>query len=186
MIRKYLSYIAAAWFLAGWTMHSSAQDSEVEPLISYSQLHPLLPENSTPMVRVFDSGVVEVNRLPGYKRPGSYKLTIGAEQIAQIKNLLNNSSEVNFEVYQIASASSAATSENGERTLTIETDPTTTVVKVNTALLANTEFTSTESAIQTLTVESLAEVAETSNSPAIDSMRELEVLLLNLYESAGN
>ncbi len=142
------------------------------------------------MVQVFESGAVVVNRPPVNKRPGSYQLSISKQQVAQIRELLKNSSDVETAVRVVKheKAIASAIEPSGQRTMTLESDPTTTVIAVNQSALTAADPaapTALGQGVQVVAIDNLSDMASLSNKPSLNSMHELEVLLLRIYNSAG-
>lgn len=104
--------------------NTQAQQTGNQPIITFDQLHPMLPNvDSVPMVQVFASGLVKINRRPGRLNSGQFEHTLDADELAQLVALAENAGIASFV------QTSAAQPDDGQRF--VSSDPTTTILQFN-------------------------------------------------------
>ena len=103
---------------------AQAQQAVNQPIITFDQIHPMLQNaDSVPMVQVFASGLVKINRRPGRLNPGQFEHTLRADELAQLVALAEDAGIASFV------QTSAAQPDDGQ--LFVSSDPTTTILQFN-------------------------------------------------------
>jgi hypothetical protein len=116
-----LLFVSTALFLLG---NTQAQQADNQPIITFNQLHPMLQSaGSEPMVQVFASGLVKINRRPGRLNPGQFEHTLNTDELAQLIALAEDAGIASFV------QTSAAQQDDGQQFFS--SDPTTTILQFN-------------------------------------------------------
>lgn len=162
-----------------------AQPQGMTPMVSFNQLHPLVDENSSlPMVSIYATGEVIVNRDADQLRPGQYQWTLDTEELQMIKQLawLVGPYSVNQEQLVAQSADI--------NPLRVSSDPTTSLLTFNRVSGANTLSAgdgTTADTVQTIMIDDPAMSSSTAlDSEAVAALRKLHVRMVDLFSAAGS
>jgi len=162
---------------------AQAQQSDLKPIITYDQEHPLIDElNILPMVQIFSSGEVVVYRGEIMTNPGRYELEISLSELAEIKVLSETAG-----ISQIALSETLQAADGPLRS--VISDPTTSIFEFNRVSDSNVLSAgdgTTSDSLQTIEIDNVMQSASVvPNSVPINALRDLHVRLIQLYSKAG-
>lgn len=164
-------------------MAAQAQQSDLKPIITYDQEHPLIDMmNILPMVQVYSSGEVVVYRAKVMTNPGRYVLEISASELAEITALANAAGVLQPELSEILQEADSGA-------LRVSSDPTTSTFEFNRVsdsnVLSAGDGTTTDS-LQTIEIDDVVfTAANVPGSAPVNALKDLHVRLIQLYSQAG-